>query len=424
MKAVVVGGGIGGLVLAHYLIKRGIEVELFEASEELGGLCRFYQLPHWSWSLEGFFHHFFPSDRHFKQLLEDLNLADSLIYRRVQTSVYYQGSIYQFDSPKSVWQFPHLSLIDKVRMGLGIGFLRYFPFWPLWRYFNTVDLMPLLIGKKSWRTIWQPLLEGKFGSLAKEVSLVWFWSRLKVRTPQLGYLKSGSRILVEKLVQRIEEARGKIHLEAPITRLRKVNKKWHLFSGGGLVSQADRVFLTLPLPRALDLIGEELLIARNKINSWRKLKMIGAATLVLRLKRPFLPGQTYWLNILDRNFPFIVIVEHTNFIEPKHYGNESIVYVGGYYSPDQAIFRWDQKRIFSHFSPYLRRINPSFERFLIDYRVFRSRWAQPIIPKHYSPPRIELEPNSLYWLTTHHIYPWDRGVNFAIQLAQQAARLV
>jgi len=213
-----------------------------------------------------------------------------------------------------------------------------------------------------------------------------------------------------------------LNLKEPVLGLQTRNQKWQLRTEKK-ERLFDRVFLTLPLPQAVNLLTPEI-VPREKIRFWQRFKMIGAACLLLRLKQAFLPGDTYWLNILDRQFPFIVVVEHTNFIESKHYGGEVIVYVGGYYSSDQGIFRWSKERVFNYFSPYLRRINPSFERFLIDYQLFRSRWAQPIIPKNYSPPEIELRPKSLYWLTTHHIYPWDRGVNFGLQLAQQAANLV
>ena len=39
----VVGGGIAGLAAAHRLQERGHEVQIFEASEDLGGLAATYE---------------------------------------------------------------------------------------------------------------------------------------------------------------------------------------------------------------------------------------------------------------------------------------------------------------------------------------------------------------------------------------------
>ena len=36
-------------------------------------------------------------------------------------------------------------------------------------------------GERVYRVVWQPLLEGKFGPFAADVSAVWFWNKLKLR---------------------------------------------------------------------------------------------------------------------------------------------------------------------------------------------------------------------------------------------------
>lgn len=56
--------------------------------------------------------------------------------------------------------------------------------------------------------------------------------------------------------------------------------------------------------------------------------MLGAINLILILKKRFLTDGTYWLNINEKNFPFVAVVEHTNFIDSKYYGGNHILYVG------------------------------------------------------------------------------------------------
>ena len=72
-------------------------------------------------------------------------------------------------------------------MGIVIGFLRFDPFWkPLERY-KSSDILPKLMGKKSFAMIWEPLFINKFGNFADNISFAWFWARIKKRTPSLAY---------------------------------------------------------------------------------------------------------------------------------------------------------------------------------------------------------------------------------------------
>jgi hypothetical protein len=31
---------------------------------------------------------------------------------------------------------------------------------------------------------------------------------------------------------------------------------------------------------------------------------------------------------------------------------------------------------------------------------------------------------NLYWACMHHVYPWDRGTNYAVELGQRVARAI
>ena len=422
MKIAVVGGGITGLVIANELIKKKKKVLLFEADEKLGGLARSFKRTGWQWPLEEFFHHFFTSDNEVKKLLKELGLGDKLFYQDVKTSVYYQGRIYPFDSPSDFLSFPPLGLFDKLRMGSAIFALRQLPFLSAFDKFATEDYFPKLIGVSGWEIIWQRLMEGKFGESADKVSFAWFWSRLKKRSKKLGYLEGGSEIFLDALGESIKK-RADIFLKTPVLEIELENNQWKLRTKRKEF-MADKVVLAIPMPQALKLAKRHL--SEEKMELWQNLETIGALTMVLRLKKKFLPGETYWLNILEKEFPFVAIVEQTNFIDPSFYKDEYLVYVGGYYHPDNPIFNWSKKTIFNHFAPHLRRLNPSFENFLIDFDVFSSLFAQPIIPVNYSKikPQFELIPDSLYWANANHIYPWDRGVNFSIKLGKKLSRLV
>ena len=56
-------------------------------------------------------------------------------------------------------------------------------------------------GERVYRVVWEPLLRGKFGTLAEEIAAVWFWNKLKLRggsrgkggEEQLAYYNGGIR---------------------------------------------------------------------------------------------------------------------------------------------------------------------------------------------------------------------------------------
>jgi len=157
------------------------------------------------------------------------------------------------------------------------------------------------------------------------------------------------------------------------------------------------------------------------------LKGLGAVNLVLSLKRKFLSDGTYWLSIGETKFPFLAVVEHTNFMQSSNYGGENIIYIGNYLPNNHEYFQKDADFLLSEYMPYLKKINPSFSRDLvIGSWVFKAPFAQPIVPLNYSKlmPSMETPIENLYLANIEQVYPWDRGTNYAIELGEKAARMV
>ena len=48
----------------------------------------------------------------------------------------------------------------------------------------------------------------------------------------------------------------------------------------------------------------------------------------------------YWHSIpKEAGFPFLALVEHTNYMSPEHYGGDHLVYVGDYLDPSHEYFK-------------------------------------------------------------------------------------
>jgi protoporphyrinogen oxidase len=111
-----------------------------------------------------------------------------------------------------------------------------------------------------------------------------------------------------------------------------------------------------------------------------KLKGLGAINLILSLRHTFLPTGTYWLNINENSFPILAIVEHTNFVDIKHYGNEHLIYIANYLPPDHKYYSYAEKDLLDEYLPCLKKINKDFSRDWINKSwVYKSSFAQPIV---------------------------------------------
>ena len=92
------------------------------------------------------------------------------------------------------------------------------------------------------------------------------------------------------------------------------------------------------------------------------LKSMGAVVMVLALKHQLSEEGYYWYNLpKSAGFPFLALVEHTNFLSPEHFGGDHIVYVGDYLETDHEYFKLSQEELLERFLPTLDALQPRFQ---------------------------------------------------------------
>src|SRR3990167_9612350 len=135
MRVGIIGGGFTGLSAAYYLSKNGHEVDVFERDDRPGGLAIGYKEPEWDWTLEEHYHHWFTNDKSVLDLAHEI--GHNVEIKRPKTSSFVDGDIFQLDSPQSLLKFPKVNILDRLRMGASIAFLRYNPIWKPLEYFKA-----------------------------------------------------------------------------------------------------------------------------------------------------------------------------------------------------------------------------------------------------------------------------------------------
>lgn len=431
MKIAIIGAGFTGLSAAYQLIKKGHQVTIYEKDAQPGGLAIGFKEKEWEWTFEKHYHHWFTNKR--EEVNHDqsvLGLAKEIgipvLIKRPKTSVYVDGEIFQFDSPKHVLQFPKLSVIDRLRMAFVAGILRYDPFWQPLEKVNASTFLPKVMGKKAYKMIWEPQFVNKFGTYADDVSLAWFWARLASRTATLAYPEGGYLAFANKIVAEIEKHGGIFHFNAEVmevTDSKTAQVTYKTANARKKKDTFDRVIFTLPSFLFLKTLPQ---LPEKYKKTFAPLKGLGATNLVLRLKKPFFQDNTYWLSVCDKNAPVMAIVEHTNFIDKKHYNNEHLIYLGNYLSQDDPKYMMSKEEKLKLFDPFIKKFNPDYKKHLIGYEHFKAPFAQPIIPANYSkmiPSMITPLPH-VFLANMEQVYPWDRGTSNAVALGKKVAELI
>lgn len=437
----VVGAGVAGLAAAYDLLGAGHDVTLLEASDHTGGLAAGFCDERWDWPLEKFYHHLFTSDRSIIGLVEELGIGDKLFFPRPITSVIHDDEIVPFDSPLAWIRFPGFTPWHVIRFGLVSAFLRFTNPWRYLEQFTADAWLRRWYGDHIYETTWRPLLIGKFGPYYKKANMAWMWARLKVRSPHLGYFEGGFQIFIDTLTAAVEKRGGAISLNSPVRAIEPQSDGLLVRTASEAAQEADqgpdpgpyhfdRVIVTTS-PSLLSRMAPAL--PPGYLGQLNDLKSMGAVVLTLALPRQLME-ETYWLNIpaaspdkRENAFPFLALVEHTNYIDSTHYGGDHLVYCGDYVVPDHDYFQMDKEDLESHFVRNLHRINPTFEPDWVRKSwLYRARYAQPVPEVNHSQriPALRTPIPGLYFASMSQVYPWDRGTNFAVEIGRRVAHLL
>ncbi|MGQ9674925.1 MAG: NAD(P)/FAD-dependent oxidoreductase [Chloroflexota bacterium] len=448
MRVGVIGGGLAGLVAAYELSKKGHRVSVFERDAELGGQAGTFVVH--GERLEKFYHHIFTNDSEILDLMAELGLADELEWLESRMGFFYGGKAYPFGTPASLLRFTPLSLPDRMRFGLLVLYLQRFNDWKRLENETAFEWVRRNAGRGILDVVWGPLMRGKFGDRADQVSMTWLWGKVHLRgksrsggmqKEQLGYLPGSFQRVADALARAIAKFGGSLHTSTVVRRvmvdrgrvigLEVEPARMRSAGGAGLLPDGtpaegqipfDAVVATVPSPVFLRLVPE---LPAAYADNLRSVEYQSAVCVVLELNRQL--TDIYWMNISDRQVPFVGAIEHTNFVPRERYGGKHILYLSNYLAKSSALYSLSDDELVSAYLPHLTKFNPDFDASWIErYSVFRDDAGQPIITTGYSSrvPEHQTPISGLYLANTTQIYPEDRGMNYSVRLGKTVARLL
>ena len=434
MRVGIIGGGAAGLAAAYALTRQGHYAEVFEVAPFLGGQASTFEVG--GGQLERGYHHLFVSDTAMTELIHELGLGDRLAWLESKVGLYHSGRIWDFATPLDLLRFKPLSLIQRLRLGLWTFALQKTRNWQKFEGVTAQDWLTQHLGTETYRTIWEPMLRGKFGEYYDQISMAWLWGKIYLRVAsrgkalqkeRLGYPMGSFGEVFDRLEQRIVQQGGTVHISARVNRVVveegiATGLEVQLSGQEAKVREYDAVIATTPSYVFTRLVPT---LPQDYLDKLVNVRYLSAVLVILILDRPL--SDKYWLNIADRSLPFVGLIEHTNMIDPSLYGGRHIVYLTNYTTRESDLYQKSDAELLEEFIPHLQKINPQFDRSWIrEYYHHKVDGAQPIIGVNYSHqiPDHRTPIGKLYLANTTQIYPEDRGTNYSVRMGRQVADMV
>lgn len=427
----IIGGGFTGLTAAYHLQKAGVQVTIFEASGDLGGLASGFKLA--GYPVEKAYHFLYKTDEYILALVKELGLEDRLSFHKSSVSTYYDGVLYPMMSPVDLIKFTPISFINRIRAGVTVLYLQRVKNWRSLSEITALEWLRRWAGRQVTDVIWEPLLRGKFDRYFDKVTMSWLWGRVKQRVDSrdakiggeaLGYFDGGFKIITEALLEKMQ-GKVDIRLNSKVSNLRHDGAQVVLSSTNG-EERFDRVLATVPSNIIAGLIGSYESRSPEYFRKLRSIEYLDACVQVFATPQKFTPY--YWHNINTPNAPFVVFLSLTNLVGSEKYGGLNIYYIGDYVPSEHRYMSMDPGELKQHWYGQLKTIFPEFDPAqVVDDGLFRLRNAQHIVD-------IGFEENKLLPRNTpcpgvlmsnfSQIYPMDRGTNYAVRDGDAMAKAI
>jgi protoporphyrinogen oxidase len=413
----VVGGGLAGLAAAYRLQRHGHEVQVFEASDDLGGLAATYETS--GDPIEQFYHHLSKSEETIVDLADELGVGESVEWRYMSNAYYVDGVVHPMDKPWEILAYPHLSLYDKFRLGMLVlevdvrGGVPSFDTYDDLEDFEDVPIKEFLLDhttRSVYESFWEPLLDAKFGSRKEDVSAAWLLGRIKFRGERdllrgeiLGYFDGGLGVFTDALVDAV--GRENVTTGARVTDLETGEEGVESLTvetrlptaadGAGSTDEdapaatdLDRSAAAAP-PTTTETHDCDAVVVATMPNVLEALTgypceidFQGTVCSVWSMDQSLC--DTYWLNIKD-DAPFGVFIEHTNFVPESRYGGEHLYYTASYVQDlDSELWQMSDAEVESHWQDGIADLFPGFDPDAVNWvKTARNPRTAPIYERGY-----------------------------------------
>ena len=472
----IIGSGFLGMTLALRLANAGANVTLFESAPEIGGLASVWEINDIIWDRH--YHVVLASDRHTRNIIEELGLGDDLRWVETKTGFYTDGKLESMSDTMEFLKFPPLDIISKLRLGATIFYASRVKDWKRLEKITVEEWLTKLSGKRTFEKMWKPLLKAKLGEAYRETAASFIWATIQrmysarrsgMKREMFGYVRGGySRVLErfgEVLLERGVEIRlsskvasveriksGKIRVSTASARRTKDIKpkvvkqttKYAAFQAGAAVAPGfSGAFLSEP--KMQDLTVAEFPTERTE-SYFDKVIMTGPSNVASKimpqldpLERKMLENisyqgivcasvmmkcslSPYYVTNITDDTPFTGVIEMSAVVDRREFNRNALVYLPRYIAPDDELFDKSDAEIEEIFLSGLEKMYPHFRRKdVVAFKISRVRQVFPVPVLRYSEGLADMRSSvdGVYIVNSSHIVNGTLNINETVQLAEK-----
>ena len=145
----------------------------------------------------------------------------------------------------------------------------------------------------------------------------WFWARFKARSSDLGTYDGGFQAFFDDFCRILERKGVSILFHKSVEQIRSTSDGKVSLTIDGEKQVFDKVIVTTSPTSFVQLTPE---LSDEYKQRAQQSKSIGAVVMLLSITHPLSKEGYYWYNLpKSKEFPFLSLVEHTNFLSPSHF---------------------------------------------------------------------------------------------------------
>ncbi len=420
-KVAVIGAGPAGITAAYELAKLGVEVDLYEASDSVGGLSKSIKL--WNQTVDIGPHRFFSNDTRVNKIWLEVVGRDYKMVNRL-TRVYYKRKFF-FYPVKLFNALKNLGLIEATQSAFSFFKEKIIPTKDKGTFETWVTQR---FGKRLYEIFFKAYTEKLWGIkctdldsdfAAQRIKKLSLWEAFKsailkgsskkhkTLVDVFAYPIHGTGMIYIRMAEYIKSKGGNVFLKTPIEKIITENKTAKAIQlADGTVKDYDVVVSSMPLTLMVSRLPD---VPQNIIDNCKQLKFRNTILVYLNVNGTDLFPDN-WLYINSDDVKTGRITNFRNWV-PQLYGNEktSILVMEYWCYDEDEIWKEDNGKLIELAKQEIKITGLTKDAEILDGHVYRIPRCYPVYSTGY---KEQLKPVEDYLKTLINVIPIGRYGSF------------
>jgi protoporphyrinogen oxidase len=416
MKIAIIGAGPAGITAAYQLAKENIQVDVFEASDSVGGMAKTIDL--WNQKVDLGPHRFFSSDPRVNNLWLELVGSDYDMVNRL-TRIYYKNKFFYYPL-KPLNALSKLGVVEAANCVLSFAKQNLFSKksadtenesfeeWVVKKFGRRLfEIFFKTYSEKLWGISCMDLDADFAAQRIKKLSLVEALkaafkgnkdNKHKTLVDTFAYPHEGSGVVYQRMADYVQNSGGNVYCETPVKKVcTENNKVTGLELMNGEFREYDQIISTMPLTRMVSQLPE---VPEKVVDLAKSLKFRNTILVYLKVEATDLFPDN-WLYIHADNLQTGRITNFRNW-SPELYGDEqnSILCLEYWCYDEDENWTCDNDRLIALASEEMRKTGLIGDAVISEGFVHRVKSCYPVYNRGY---KESLKPIEAYLDTVENL---------------------